>query len=127
MTLVTCHRSRNRHVLSAGGRPYSSTGSDRSHRDRLRDLLDAVVDADNTDVPEKARSSFASEFHFSREVRRLTGESPAALRRRIDEMIVSYTSCSLGGGTRVLPSRSEWALVESGVNGDFVGARWRKA
>lgn len=30
-----------------------------------------------------ARSSHASEFHFSREVRRLTGESPAALRRRV--------------------------------------------
>jgi len=30
-----------------------------------------------------ARSRYASEFHFSREVRRLTGESPAALRRRI--------------------------------------------
>jgi AraC-like DNA-binding protein len=46
-------------------------------------LLDAVVAADNTDVGEMARSSYASEFHFSREVRRLTGESPAALRRRI--------------------------------------------
>jgi AraC family transcriptional regulator len=57
--------------------------SEPSHRDRLRELLDAVVDADNTDVGEMARSSFASEFHFSREVRRLTGESPAALRRRI--------------------------------------------
>jgi AraC-like DNA-binding protein len=42
-----------------------------------------VVDAGNTDVGGMARSSFASEFHFSREVRRLTGESPAALRRRI--------------------------------------------
>ncbi|MCV7171466.1 helix-turn-helix domain-containing protein [Mycobacterium manitobense] len=52
-------------------------------RDRLRELLDAVVDADNTVVGEMARSSHASEFHFSREVRRLTGESPAALRRRI--------------------------------------------
>lgn len=30
-----------------------------------------------------ARRSHASEFHFSREVRRLTGESPAALRRRV--------------------------------------------
>jgi AraC-like DNA-binding protein len=57
--------------------------SEGSRRDRLRELLDAVVDADNTDVGEMARSSFASEFHFSREVRRLTGESPAALRRRI--------------------------------------------
>ena len=57
--------------------------SEVSRRDRLRELLDAVVDDDNTDVGDMARSSFASEFHFSREVRRLTGESPAALRRRI--------------------------------------------
>lgn len=57
--------------------------TDPARRDRLRELLDAVVDADNTDVGDMARSSFASEFHFSREVRRLTGESPAALRRRI--------------------------------------------
>jgi AraC family transcriptional regulator len=59
------------------------TVSEGSRRDRLRELLDAVVDADNTDVGDMARSSYASEFHFSREVRRLTGESPAALRRRI--------------------------------------------
>lgn len=68
---------------SGARRPYSNIVSEPSHRDRLRELLDAVVDADNTDVPEMARSSYASEFHFSREVRRLTGESPAALRRRI--------------------------------------------
>ncbi|MDV3128594.1 helix-turn-helix domain-containing protein [Mycobacterium sp. 21AC1] len=52
-------------------------------RDRLRELLDAVVDVDNAGVGEMARSSYASEFHFSREVRRLTGEPPAALRRRV--------------------------------------------
>ncbi|OBC14525.1 AraC family transcriptional regulator [Mycobacterium sp. 852013-50091_SCH5140682] len=52
-------------------------------RDRLRELLDAVVDADNTAVGEMARSSYVSEFHFSREVRRLTGEPPAAMRRRV--------------------------------------------
>jgi dihydrofolate reductase len=45
----------------------------------------------------------------------------------IDEMIVSYAPCSLGGGSQLLPIRSEWALVESGVNGDFVCARWSKA
>jgi dihydrofolate reductase len=45
----------------------------------------------------------------------------------IDEMIVSYAPCSLGGGSPVLPIRSEWALVEAGVNRDFVCARWRKA
>ena len=76
-------RSRNCHVHRAGGRPYSVNVSDPARRDRLRELLDAVVDADNTDVGDMARSSYASEFHFSREVRRLTGESPAALRRRI--------------------------------------------
>jgi AraC-like DNA-binding protein len=65
------------------GRRYSINVSDPARRDRLRELLDAVVDADNTDVGDMARSSYASEFHFSREVRRLTGESPAALRRRI--------------------------------------------
>ena len=32
----------------------------------------------------------------------------------IDEMIVSYAPCSLGGGSPVLPIRSEWVLVESG-------------
>jgi len=53
------------------------------HRDRLRELLDAVTDVSNSDVGDMARSSYASEFHFSREVRRLTGESPAALRRRV--------------------------------------------
>ena len=45
----------------------------------------------------------------------------------IDEIIVTYAPCSLVAGSRLLPIRSEWALVESGVNGDFVCARWRKA
>jgi len=45
----------------------------------------------------------------------------------IDEMIVSYTPCSLGAGAPVLPVRSEWKLVESAVNGDFVCARWQRA
>jgi dihydrofolate reductase len=44
----------------------------------------------------------------------------------IDEMVVSYAPCSLGMGARLLPVRSEWALVEAAVNGDFVCARWRK-
>lgn len=52
-------------------------------RDRLRELLAAVTDVGNTAVGDMARSTFASEFHFSRQVRRLTGESPAALRRRV--------------------------------------------
>jgi dihydrofolate reductase len=45
----------------------------------------------------------------------------------VDELIVSYAPCTLGTGGRLLPVRSEWKLVDSGVNGDFVCARWRKA
>ena len=45
----------------------------------------------------------------------------------IDEMIVTYAPCSLGGGSRLLPIRSERVVVASGVNGDFVCARWRRA
>jgi dihydrofolate reductase len=45
----------------------------------------------------------------------------------IDELIVSYAPCTLGTGGRLLPAHTEWQLVESGVNGDFICARWRKA
>lgn len=44
----------------------------------------------------------------------------------VDEIIVSYAPCSLGAGARVLPIRSEWALAEHAVNGDFVCARWTR-
>lgn len=45
----------------------------------------------------------------------------------IDEMIVSYAPCTLGSGGRLMPLHTEWTLVESGMNGDFICARWRKA
>lgn len=45
----------------------------------------------------------------------------------VDEMIVTYAPCTLGAGARLLPARSEWSVVESAINGDFVCARWRKA
>jgi AraC family transcriptional regulator len=63
--------------------PESPSSCPPARRDRLRELLDAVVDGDNSDVAEMARSSYASEFHFSRQVSRLTGEPPAAIRRRV--------------------------------------------
>lgn len=85
--------------------------TDPARRDRLRELLDAVVDADNDDVGEMARSSFASEFHFSREVRRLTGESPAALRRRI---ILERAAWRLHGGEQVTAVAADegWSSAE---------------
>lgn len=42
-----------------------------------------MIDEGNDGVAGMARASFASEFHFSREVSRLTGEPPATMRRRI--------------------------------------------
>ena len=52
-------------------------------RDRLRELLDAVLDEDNQQLGDMAGTAFSSPFHFSREVTRGTGESPVALRRRV--------------------------------------------
>ena len=45
----------------------------------------------------------------------------------IDELIISYAPCTLGTGGRLLPAGSEWVLVESCVNREFLCARWRKA
>jgi AraC-like DNA-binding protein len=80
-------------------------------RDRLRELLDAVVDTSNTDVGDMARSSYASEFHFSREVRRLTGEPPAALRRRI---MLERAAWRLGRGEGVAAVAADegWSSAE---------------
>jgi riboflavin biosynthesis pyrimidine reductase len=45
----------------------------------------------------------------------------------VDELIVTYAPRTLGSGGRLLPTNSTWRLIESGVNGDFLCARWRKA
>ena len=54
-----------------------------SGRDRLRELLDAVLDDDNRTLTEMAGDAFSSPWHFSRQVARGAGESPVALRRRV--------------------------------------------
>ncbi|KUI36055.1 AraC family transcriptional regulator [Mycobacterium sp. IS-1590] len=82
-----------------------------SRRDRLRELLDAVVADDNSGVDSMARSTHASEFHFSREVRRLTGEPPAAMRRRI---MLERAAWRLQQGERVSAVAADegWSSVE---------------
>jgi dihydrofolate reductase len=45
----------------------------------------------------------------------------------IDELIITYAPCTLGSGGQLLPMSSAWTLIESGVNRDFLCARWRKA
>jgi dihydrofolate reductase len=45
----------------------------------------------------------------------------------VDELVVTYAPCTLGSGGRLLPTESDWTLIESAVNRDFVCARWGKA
>lgn len=53
-------------------------------RDRLRELLDAVLAEDNRTLTEMAGDAYASPWHFTRQVSRGAGESPVALRRRVE-------------------------------------------
>jgi AraC family transcriptional regulator len=52
-------------------------------RDRLRELLDAVLDEGNRTLGDMASAAFASRYHFTRVLSREIGESPVAMRRRV--------------------------------------------
>jgi AraC-like DNA-binding protein len=54
-----------------------------SGRDRLRELLDAVLDEDHRTLGDMAGGAFSSPFHFSRQLARGAYESPVAMRRRV--------------------------------------------
>ncbi|WP_327150793.1 helix-turn-helix domain-containing protein [Nocardia sp. NBC_01329] len=69
-----------------------------NRRDRLRELLDAVLDEDNSTLGEMAAGAYASPFHFSRQFSRATGESPVGLRRRI---LLERACWQLGKGASV--------------------------
>lgn len=52
-------------------------------RDRLRELLDAVLDEEHGSLAEMAGSAYASPYHFSRQLTDMAGEPPVGLRRRV--------------------------------------------
>ncbi len=52
-------------------------------RDRLRDLLDAVLADDHRSLTEMAGGAYTSPVHVSRLLARDTGEPPVAMRRRV--------------------------------------------
>jgi AraC-like DNA-binding protein len=54
-----------------------------TRRDRLRELLDAVLDEEHRSLAEMAHGAYSSPFHFSRRLAREAGESPVAMRRRV--------------------------------------------
>jgi AraC-like DNA-binding protein len=67
-------------------------------RDRLRELLDAVLDEDNRTLEEMAGDAYSSPFHFSRQLVRGAGEPPVAMRRRV---LLERAAWELGGGRSV--------------------------
>lgn len=52
-------------------------------RDRLRELLDAVLDEQHATLTDMAGGAFSSPYHFNRRLRREAGEPPVAMRRRV--------------------------------------------
>ena len=77
-----------------------------NRRDRLRELLDAVLK--DTDGPadgaprrldDMAEGAFSSPYHFSRLLSRATGEPPVAMRRRV---LLERAAWQLAQGTTVL-------------------------
>ncbi|AHH17003.1 transcriptional regulator, AraC family [Nocardia nova SH22a] len=67
-------------------------------RDRLRELLDAVLDENNTSLGAMAEGAFASPYHFARQISRGTGEAPVAMRRRV---LLERAAWQLSGGATV--------------------------
>jgi len=52
-------------------------------RDRLRELLDAVLDEEHQNLAAMAGGAYSSPYHFTRRVSRDAGEPPVAMRRRV--------------------------------------------
>ena len=67
-------------------------------RDRLRELLDAVLDEQHTSLEEMAGGAFASPYHFSRQLSAGAGEPPVAMRRRV---MLERAAWQLRGGASV--------------------------
>jgi AraC family transcriptional regulator len=88
-------------------------------RDRLRDLLDAVLAG--TESPsggqrrglhDMADDAFSSPYHFSRLLSRTTGEPPVAMRRRV---LLERAAWQLGQGATV--TAAAWAAGYGSVEG----------
>jgi len=54
-----------------------------SGRDRLRELLDAVLDDKHQSLTDMAEGAYSSPYHFARRLSRDAGEPPVAMRRRV--------------------------------------------
>jgi AraC-like DNA-binding protein len=79
---------------------------ERRHPDRLRDVIDAIIEAldDGLDGRAVAARAMLSPFHFSRLVRAGIGEPPAAFRRRL---LLERAGWRLGRGASVTDAGCE--------------------
>lgn len=66
--------------------------------DRLRQLLDAVLDDDNVKLGQMASDAYTTQAHFNRQVSRAAGEPPVAMRRRV---LLERAAWQLQGGATV--------------------------
>lgn len=67
-------------------------------RDRLRELLDAVLDDDHRTLDQMADGAASSPFHFSRQLREMAGEPPVTMKRRV---LLERAAWQLGEGASV--------------------------
>ncbi|MFI7581160.1 helix-turn-helix domain-containing protein [Kocuria kalidii] len=81
-------------------------------RDRLRELLDAVLDEHHRTLEDMAGGAFSSPFHFSRQLSRGAGEPPVTLRRRV---LLERAAWELGQGRSV--TEAAWAAGYESVDG----------
>jgi len=73
-------------------------------RDRLRELLDAVLGDENSSLGAMAEAAYVSPFHFARTLTAGAGESPVALRRRV---MLERAAWRLARGARVTEAAIE--------------------
>lgn len=83
-----------------------------TRRDRLRELLDAVLAEDNASLSDMAGDAHASPFHFSRQLTRGAGEAPVAMRRRV---LLERAAWRLSHGSSV--TDAAWAAGYESVEG----------
>jgi AraC-like DNA-binding protein len=73
-------------------------------RDRLRELIDAVLDEEHGTLADMASGAYASPYHFNRRLRRDAGEPPVAMRRRV---MLERAAWRIAGGASVTDAAFE--------------------
>jgi len=81
-------------------------------RDRLRELLDAVLDENNRTLEDMAGDAYSSPYHFSRQLSRGAGEPPVTMRRRV---LLERAAWELGTGRSV--TEAAWSAGYESVDG----------